>query len=104
VFIPQSRLSELFIDKDLGRNELDVVFPAGFGIFPDIIEDDLDLAGEFRGDLLHDRLHGLAGDAFVRAELQERHDMLGEVDVQAVGDEDEAFGRCPGFRRGALRF
>ena len=47
-------------------------FSARLGVLPDVVEDDLDPVGEGRGDLLHDRLHLLAGDAAVGAELDER--------------------------------
>ncbi|MCK7534238.1 MAG: hypothetical protein MZV63_26060 [Marinilabiliales bacterium] len=50
-------LLPVLIDENLGRNELNAVFSAGFGVFPDVVEDDLDLAFVLGGDLLHDRLH-----------------------------------------------
>jgi hypothetical protein len=86
-------LIPFLIDKDLGRDELDLVFSRRLGVFPDIIEDDLDTVGKGFGDILHDRLPGSAADAAVGAELYERHKVLGKVDVQTVRDKDFALDR-----------
>ena len=66
-------LLALLVQEHLGGDDADLI-ACGEGLpfrGPDVVEDHLDLAGVILFDVLHDRLHHLAGDAAHRAQFDE---------------------------------
>ena len=72
------------IDEDLRRDELDAVFPAGLGVFPDIVKHDLDLFLGYSAAISF--MIGcicLAWECTCHgAELDERDQVFGKVQIQ----------------------
>jgi hypothetical protein len=101
--VPEEFLSG-FVKKNLGGDQLNTVLASRFGVFPDVVKDDLHLARILGGDFLHDRLHGLAGDASVCAEFDERDEVFGKFQsrlsvTRTMPSAAVSFGRAGGALR-----